>query len=63
MSLVDTFGPEGVDPRVVKVTYGGKLRYVYVEAGKPPYRTLVRRGFPYSPATITRALRGETFPK
>src|SRR5687767_2972806 len=55
--------------RVARADIGAKarlaagLRQVHLEAGGPSYRALRRRGFDFSPATITRVLNGDTVPK
>lgn len=46
-----------------QIAFGAKLNDARIEAGEPSYRELRRRGFSYSPPTITRALNGTTFPK
>lgn len=46
-----------------KIEFSEALSRARLQAGKPSYREMSRRGFSYSPATITRVLRGETLPK
>ncbi len=46
-----------------KIQLGDALNNARLQAGNPSYRRMQRAGFTYSPATITRVLRGDTVPK